>query len=199
MTTSTREGATRGAATRERILDAASDLFYAQGIRATSADRIIEKADLTKVTFYRHFPTKDDVIVAYLARCAAHERAAVLAADGEGDAYQMLDRLARVIVAESDRSGFRGCAFINAAAEYPDAEHPVRAAIDAHRAWFTATVVSALADAGVPNAAEAGAEVVMLRDGAMVGASLAGPATVNALAAAFRAVVRAHEVEPLRR
>ncbi len=194
MTTTVDAPATRGAATRERILDAATELFYAHGIRATSADRIIERAGITKVTFYRHFPTKDDVIVSYLARCAAHEREAIQAAKDEGDVFRMLDRFAALIVAEGDRSGFHGCAFINAAAEYADPAHPVRRAIDEHRTWFTAAIVDELAAAKIPDAAVAGAEVVMLRDGAMVGAALSGAYPAAALAAAFRAVVEAHRV-----
>ncbi|WP_199523666.1 TetR/AcrR family transcriptional regulator [Micromonospora craterilacus] len=53
-----------GSATRARILTAANELFYAQGIRATNADRIIEQVGITKVTFYRHFRTKSELVVA---------------------------------------------------------------------------------------------------------------------------------------
>ena len=56
---------------RERILDAASRRYYADGIRAVSADRLIAEAGVSKVTFYRHFPTKDDLITAYLQQQAA--------------------------------------------------------------------------------------------------------------------------------
>ena len=63
---------------RERILDAATDAFYREGIRAVSADKIIAAAGTTKVTFYRYFPTKDELVAAYLA--AKQERAEVAAA-----------------------------------------------------------------------------------------------------------------------
>src|SRR5215469_372881 len=62
---------------RERILEAATALFYAQGLRAVSAEKIIDQVGITKVTFYRHFPTKDDLIVAYLERRAQWERDAI--------------------------------------------------------------------------------------------------------------------------
>lgn len=52
----------------ERIIDAATQFFYAQGLRAVSAEKIIAQVGITKVTFYRHFPSKDDLIVAYLER-----------------------------------------------------------------------------------------------------------------------------------
>ena len=57
-------------ATRERILEATNRLFYEQGMRATSADRIIEDVGITKVTFYRHFHSKNDLVVAYLTQQA---------------------------------------------------------------------------------------------------------------------------------
>ena len=62
---------------RERIVEAATELFYAQGLRAVSAEKIIAQVGITKVTFYRHFPTKDDLIVAYLERRARWERDAI--------------------------------------------------------------------------------------------------------------------------
>src|SRR6202167_2196892 len=62
---------------RERIVEAATALFYAQGLRAVSAEKIIAQVGTTKVTFYRHFPTKDDLIVAYLERRAKWERDAI--------------------------------------------------------------------------------------------------------------------------
>lgn len=122
---------------RERLLAAATELFYAQGLRAVSADRIIERVGTTKVTFYRHFRTKDDLIVAYLEHSAALDRQAVerAVAGAEGD----VDAALRLIGEEIGRTvcgpGFRGCAFLNAAAEYPDPDSPVRGVVDAHRAW----------------------------------------------------------------
>ena len=123
---------------RERILEAAADLFYAQGIRAVSADKIIAKVGITKVTFYRHFHTKDDLVVAYLERRAQWERGAVEAARQAAgdDVLEVFRMIAEGIGAETCSPGFRGCPFINAAAEYADPEHPVRQVVDTHRRWF---------------------------------------------------------------
>ena len=60
--------ATPAGPVRDRILDAATRRYYADGIRAVSADRLIAEAGVSKVTFYRHFPTKDDLITAYLVQ-----------------------------------------------------------------------------------------------------------------------------------
>ena len=174
---------------RERILDAATALFYEHGIGATSADRIIEQVGITKVTFYRHFRTKADLVVAYLQRQAAGEEEAFGAVRAAGDAHEALRALAFGIGDWSCRPGFRGCPFINAAAEFPDAAHPVRAVVDAHRTWLLDLFAGIAADAGA-DAADAGRALMMLRDGAMVTGYLGDPQTVGeTLHRAFLAVV----------
>jgi AcrR family transcriptional regulator len=185
-------GTRTGPATRERIVDAATELFYANGLRAVSADRIVAQVGITKVTFYRHFPTKDDLIVAYLEKRAAWERAAVAGArdasgGNPGDALLMI---ADGIGLESCSPGFRGCPFINAAAEYPDPEHPVRLVVDAHRKWFKGAIAEMLEELGVRDSSRVSDQLVMLRDGAMVAGYLGDPQTVaKALSAAGRAVI----------
>src|SRR5690606_10137675 len=101
----------RRGGTRERILEAANQLFYSQGIRATSADRIIEMVGITKVTFYRHFRTKGDLVVAYLEQQAAAERAWMESVIEQGDPIGSLRAFATGIGAASCQPGFRGCAF----------------------------------------------------------------------------------------
>jgi AcrR family transcriptional regulator len=164
---------------RERIIEAAAELFYAQGLRAVSAEKIIAQVGITKVTFYRHFPKKDDLIVAYLERRAQWERDAIAqvrqAADDVPDAFRII---AEAIGAETCSPGFRGCPFINAAAEYADLDHPVRRAVDAHRRWFRQTIQDLLDEINVPNSAQAADQLVMLRDGAMVSGYLSDPSTV---------------------
>jgi AcrR family transcriptional regulator len=179
---------------RERIVEAATDLFYAQGIRAVSAEKIIAQVGITKVTFYRHFPAKDDLIVAYLERRAAWEREAIAGArQAASDVPEVFRIVAEAIGAESCRPGFRGCPFINAAAEYANPDHPVRRAVDAHRRWFRQAIQDLLDEIGVPDSARAADELVMLRDGAMVSGYLSDPAIVaGALYNAGRAVIAYH-------
>jgi AcrR family transcriptional regulator len=176
---------------RERIVAAATELFYAQGLRAVSAEKIIAQVGITKVTFYRHFPTKDDLIVAYLERRAKWERDGVAQArQAASDALEVFRIIAGAIGAESCGPGFRGCPFINAAAEYADPEHPVRRAVDAHRRWFTQAIQELLDEISVPDSAQAAVQLVMLRDGAMVSGYLGDPSAVAAaLDSAFRAVI----------
>jgi AcrR family transcriptional regulator len=159
-----------------------------------SAEKIIARVGITKVTFYRHFPTKDDLIVAYLERRAKRERDATAHARQSADDVPHLFRLiAEAIGAESCSPGFRGCAFINAAAEYADPEHPVRRVVDAHRRWFKQTIQDLLDEMNVPDPAGVADQLVMLRDGAMVSGYLSDPSTVaDALYNAGRAVIAFH-------
>ena len=181
---------------RERIVEAATELFYAQGLRAVSAEKIIAQVGTTKVTFYRHFPTKDDLIVAYLERRAKWERDAIAGArQATDDVPDVFRIIAEAIGAESCSPGFRGCPFINAAAEYADPGHPVRRVVDAHRRWFKQAIQDLLDEIGVPDSARAADELVMLRDGAMVSGYLSDPSTVaDALYNAGRAVIAYHSV-----
>ncbi|WP_104164230.1 TetR/AcrR family transcriptional regulator [Cryobacterium sp. N22] len=182
---------TRGELTRGRIVDAAAELFYAHGLRAVSADKIIERAGITKVTFYRHFPTKDDLIVAYLERRAAWERDAILGASeaAHGNVDETIRLVSEGIGREACTPGFRGCPFINAAAEYADADHPVRKVVEGHRAWFRSMLEKLTASIGIDDPTVAD-ELMMLRDGAMVSGYLGNADTVSAaLLSASRAVI----------
>jgi len=178
---------------RDRILNAATTLFYAEGIRAVSADKIIQAAGITKVTFYRYFPSKDDLVVAYLENRAAWERAGfshVLARAANHPSIA-LGLVARALGDEACVPGFRGCAFLNAGAEYPDPEHPVRVVIDEHRRWGIRTAREALEKIGVPDAESVAEELMMLRDGAMISGYVSDPSTVGQnLFKAGRAVIQ---------
>lgn len=183
---------TSGPATRERILHAANELFYAEGIRGTSADRIIAEVGITKVTFYRHFPTKSDLTVAYLQQQAAAERAWFSGARRAGDAAASLHALAEGIGTASCSPGFRGCAFINAAAEFADPADPVRVVVAEHRRWMLGEFAGIAADAGAADPVVTARQLMLLRDGAMVSGYLGDATSVSgALSAAFDSVVAA--------
>lgn len=179
-----------GPATRARILATASEHFYAHGIRATSADRIIEDVGITKVTFYRHFRTKSDLVVAYLDQQATAERAWMESVRRKDDPLGTLRALATDIGAASCSPGFRGCAFINAAAEFADRDDPVRTAVDAHRHWMLDFFADVAAEAGSEDVYAVAKQLMIVRDGAMVNGYLSDPAAVaESLGAAFASIV----------
>ncbi|OZM78867.1 TetR/AcrR family transcriptional regulator [Pseudonocardia sp. MH-G8] len=185
-------GAPQSSPVRERILAAADEHFYAEGIRAVSADRLIAAAGVSKVTFYRHFPSKDDLVLAYLEGRAAVERQALEQfRAGAGDACETLLAIAQGIAGISCSPGFRGCPFINAAAEFADPAHPARRAIATHRAWFASFLKDLLGEMGIQDRATVADQLIILRDGGMVTGYL-GPdpaALTDTLVKAGRAVI----------
>lgn len=181
----------RPVAARVRLLAAAARIFYSEGIHSVPVDRIIAEAGVTRATFYRHFPSKEDLVRAWLdardqeIRAGAAATAQILTA-----ATDLLRALVDNIADEVCRPNFRGCSFINAAAEYPDPDHPVHVAVTTHRIWFRDTLVQLLVDMGHPEPDAAGRTLVMLRDGAMVAGYLDTPDAVRAqLTHAFETLI----------
>lgn len=155
---------------RLRLLSTASRIFYAEGIHSVGVDRIIAEAKVTRATFYRHFPGKEDLVLAYLQAADQAIRDQIDTAIAAGAPAGDTVRAVAVAIADGIRSpGFRGCAFLNAVAEYPDPAHPVHQAVLAHRQWFLETINTLLT--GMP----AAQHFVMLRDGAMAAGCLFDP------------------------
>lgn len=160
---------------RERLLRTASDLFYREGIHSIGVDRIVAEASVTRATFYRHFPGKEALVEAYLGVEDALIRGLfAAAADSGAPAAEQLEMLIEGLAVDIERNHTRGCPFINAAAEYPDAASPVRRSVAAHRTWFRGVLRQVLQDAGAADPDEAAGELVLLRDAAMIGGYLDG-------------------------
>jgi AcrR family transcriptional regulator len=173
------------------LVETASKLFYAEGIHAVGVDRLVTEAGVTRATFYRHFPTKDDLVVEYLRREHQLIRSGVDGAKLDRSAHDALIAIIDFVADSTCGEGFRGCAFINAAAEYPDPVHPVRRTIDDHRKWFRDELRKLAADFGHPDPDYAAGVLVLLRDGALAGGELDDPQTVRAtLQRAIRDVMR---------
>lgn len=163
---------------RERLLRTASALFYADGIHSVGVDRIVEQAGVTRATFYRHFPGKEDLVQAYLELEDAQLRAAFAGIENLAP-EQQLEGAIMGIADDISRNHTRGCPFINASAEYPDAASPIRQVIKGHRDWFRSTLEGALDAAGREDAAQRAGALVLLRDAALVGGYLDGPETIR--------------------
>lgn len=136
---------------RTRILGTADDLFYAEGVHTVGVDRIIVQARVTKATFYKYFRSKDELIVAYLEGRDQRVRDFINGIDARHDTPEQ--RL-RAVVAEISnqvrREGFHGCPFINAAAQFADAAHPVRQVVTTYREWYGAIVENLFRGASAP-------------------------------------------------
>jgi AcrR family transcriptional regulator len=166
---------------RARVLETATRLFYAEGVHAVGVDRIIAEAGVAKATFYHHFPSKDDLVVVYLTEQSAWQRAAVATLPAASP-RETLETIFAVMCDFSVEPGYRGCAFINAAAEYPDPGHPVRQAVAGHRRWIRGLFRDLLAADGHPDAERTAGILLMLRDGLSIGFDLDDPSAVRAAA-----------------
>ncbi len=165
---------------RERLLSTASKIFYREGIHSVGVDRIVEAADVTRATFYRHFPGKEDLVLAYLGEedraIRGYFAAAAPRATGPDD---MIALVIEGIATDIARNHTRGCPFINAAAEYPDPKSAVRRTVAEHRTWFRQTLTGLFEAAGKSDPGERAKALVLLRDAAMVGGYLDGMSSIR--------------------
>ncbi|MCO5997513.1 TetR/AcrR family transcriptional regulator [Actinoallomurus rhizosphaericola] len=181
--------APRRSPARRRVLDTALALFYAEGIHAVGIDRIIAEAGVAKATFYHHFPSKDDLVCAYLEEQIARvrEQAVPQGETPEERIVSVFEGVGEVTCAP----GFRGCAFINAAAEYPDPDHPVRRVVADFRRWFKGLLEELLVAAGHPEPQRTAVALMTLRDGLTVAGALDDPAEARpAVRAAVARLIR---------
>jgi AcrR family transcriptional regulator len=138
---------------RERILETAYELFSRHGTRAVGVDRIIAESGAAKMTLYRNFASKDDLILAFLERREERWTRAWLQGEVEARADTPAQRLLAIFDVFGEwfvREDFEGCSFINVMLEVADADHPVRAASVRHLASIRAYVANLAEHAGVP-------------------------------------------------
>lgn len=157
---------------RDRLLAAADELFYAEGVHTVGIDRVIDRAGVAKASLYSAFRSKEALVRAYLE--ARHERRRVrllhsLAAyeDPRERLLGVFDVLAEIATAPT----FRGCAFYNAAAESPDGG-AVQEVCDTTRAWTRGLFTELARDAGARHPEQLTAQLMVLYDGAMAGARM---------------------------
>ena len=140
--------------------------------------RMVDESAVTRVTFYRHFPSKDDLVLAYLELRAERARQAVdrILAQHPDDPKAALRAWAVAFVNDGVIDEYRGCAFVNAAAEYSDLRHPVRARAVAQREWVNGVTERLLRAAGHPEPKRATRLLMALRTGYVFSAGLEEPA-----------------------
>ena len=155
---------------RERILAVASDLFYRKGIQAVGVDAIIREADVARMSFYRHFRSKEGLVVACVeqrdevVRDWFEKRVKRLARNPKDRPLAVFDALAMRFTTER----YRGCGFINTMAEMPDREGAVHRSAAGHKARFEEFLARLLREAGFREALAG--DLLLLFDGAIVAA-----------------------------
>ena len=178
---------------RQHVVDTAYALFKQGGFHATGIDRIIAEADIAKMTMYRHFPSKDELIVEVLDYRA-------------GRFDRQLDRLEQEGITPEQKIGkifdwherwfrsvdFHGCLFAHALAEFGDSGHPVFKAVARQKNGLRSRMQAILEEVMPPDRAEgAAAALLMLIEGATLMAQMRQPAIGNARKAAAAIIATA--------
>jgi AcrR family transcriptional regulator len=174
---------------RDRLLSAANELFYEEGIHTVGIDRVIERAGVAKASLYSTFGSKDELIRSYLA--ARHEarqqRITQKLARYKAPRERLLgvfDALGEVVV----ENGFRGCAFLRASAETRPGSG-VRNVCDDTRAWTRALFTDLAKAAGAARPERLAQQLILLYDGATVAAQMDRDPTAAAAARAVAATL----------
>ncbi|GAA2010388.1 TetR/AcrR family transcriptional regulator [Nakamurella flavida] len=162
----------RAPSARDRLLAAADELFYAEGVNSVGIDRIIEHAGVAKASLYSTFGSKDELVRAYLqgrhqARVDRITRELADITDPRERVLAVFDGQARAFAAGT----FRGCAFLNAAAEARSGT-AVQAVAEEYRRWLRDLFRDLLTEVGVADPAGLAGQLVLLYDGAGVGAKM---------------------------
>lgn len=155
---------------RDRILQAASELFYSQGIKATGVDAIATLAGSNKMTLYKHFPSKDDLVLAFLRKRDA-DFTAWFVDRVESKANQAEDKLLAIfdVIGEwLEIPEYRGCAFINAAAEFPLEGNPVHRVSAEFYNRFRGYISDLAAQCGIAAPDSLALQLSLLVEGAIV-------------------------------
>jgi AcrR family transcriptional regulator len=179
---------------RERILDAASELFYRDGYHAVGIDTVIARSGVAKMTLYRHFRSKDELIAGYLERSNAEfMRWLDDAISGVGDARTKLIAAFEATAKLATSARCLGCTFQGAASEFPGLDHPGhRVALD-HKQAVLERLAALAREAELREPDRLAAQLLLLMDGAWVAARMFGPDNhAGSVADAARTLIDAH-------
>ncbi len=163
-----------GTGARDRILDAAYDLFSRNGIQAVGIDAVISTSGVARQTLYRHFASKQDLVLAFLERREQEWTRRWLEAEvtqRAGDPESRLLAIFDVFDAWFRRDDFEGCSFINVMLEHPDPADPVHRASVSYLAGIRGFLEGLAREAGIPDAQDFAREWHILMKGSIVAAA----------------------------
>jgi AcrR family transcriptional regulator len=177
---------TDGATAQAQLLDAAQELFYRDGIRAIGIDAVVERAGVNKMSLYRRFASKDELVTAYLDRM--HENyqkrfEASVAKHPDNPAAQLLQALDD-LVARASAADYRGCPFLNVACEFGDPAHSARQSVERNKQYLMRRLTEISTAAGAANPRELAESFALLVDGIYATSQTYGPGSGPMLAAA---------------
>jgi AcrR family transcriptional regulator len=190
-----------GQSARDRILGAARRMFYEQGIRAVGVEAIVAEAGATKMSLYRNFASKDDLVAACIAERIAGFWAwwdTTLAKAGpEADGYAQIMAVFEALAGYATRPRLRGCPMTNAAIEFPEPDHPGRRLAAAHKRELRERLVALGTRAGARDPAALGDALTLLFEGAYASSQTFGPdGPARSVAPAAEALLAAQGCTP---
>lgn len=175
-------------------MDVAGHLFYAEGVRATGTEKIMSSADVAKATFYRHFESKDALVLAYLDNWDQTIWDYLLGPPAPKDVHEALVKIDRLV----NRPEVSGCPFLLVASEYPDAAHPFHRRAVEHKE----RLLTYLADLLKPfeiDRKEAAAKLLTVIDGALSARRVFGTAKQVPLLSSAEAILRTLQTSNVQR
>lgn len=165
--------------TRERLLEAGADLFYQRGFQAVGLDQILDVVGITKTAFYKHFESKDALIVAvleYRDKRDIEDMITFMKVRGDGDPRRQILLLFDHLAEWFKQPGFRGCLFMNAATEFPSPHDPIHIAADAHGAHIAQEVARLVVATGHPRPEALTSQIMLMVAGAIASRHAGGQA-----------------------
>lgn len=188
-TSSAKASSAKASTARERLLSAANELFYAEGVQTVGIDRIIEHAGVAKASLYNTFGGKEQLIRAYLDSRYARVSARLLrAVDGTDDPRERLLAVFDAQAALFTQQGYHGCAFVAASAEAKQGS-AIEEVSDAYRAWVRALFADLARDAGAPDPEGLARQLHLLYDGGGLSARMDRDPSAGAVARQAAAVL----------
>jgi AcrR family transcriptional regulator len=182
---------------RERLLSTARKLFYAEGPRAVGIDRVLAESGVAKMTLYRHFGSKDELIVACLK---AHERDYWQLWEHqldplESNAGEQLRNAMRFIAKRTSDPSYQGCIFLNTAQTFPDKTHPAHQTSIEHKQDLAARLLKLCRSAKAKDPQALSRQLMLLINGAQATAGMLGKETQHAIVEAADTLLRAQGIK----
>jgi AcrR family transcriptional regulator len=168
---------TDGATAQQLLLRAAGELFYQEGVRAVGVDAVVERAGVNKMSLYRQFESKDELIAAYLEhsndRFFGHFDQSIGMHPGEP--VRQIAQYFEDLTQRASREGYRGCPFVNVAAEFPDPSHPARQIVARNKAQLIGRLTELTTAAGADDPAGLADALALLIEGIYAASQTFGP------------------------
>jgi AcrR family transcriptional regulator len=168
-----------GATAHEQLLDAAQELFYREGVRAIGVDAVVERAGVNKMSLYRQFASKDELVAAYLTRMDARfrERFEASVAKHPGEPARQLLQCIDDLVRRASRPDYRGCAFVNVSAEFADSSHPARLCVTRNKHYLMSRLLEISTATGAADPQSLADALALIAEGVYASSQTYGPGT----------------------